>query len=139
MRPLFIIVIFCVLGIYIFNRPNIDQFILESQELQVERVTSSWRKTKGLSGRDFLDESAGMLFAYSEPDYYGIWMPKMKFAIDIIWFDELCRVVDFKENVVPESYPEIFKPKIQAYYILEVNAGFIKRHAVSVGSKASGC
>jgi uncharacterized membrane protein (UPF0127 family) len=92
-------------------------------------------KAKGLSHREFLREDEGMLFVYTEPSYYGFWMPDMFFALDIIWFNEHLVVVDITENVTPESYPEKFRPKVPAQYVLEVNSGYTKKYGITVGAK----
>ena len=138
----YIILIILGLGFYfyVFNKTDLEtrEFAIGDKLLQVELVKTEVQKTKGLSGRR-LAQNGGMLFVYSEPDYYSIWMPEMNFAIDIIWLDSRCKVVDIKENATPESYPEIFKPKEKASYILEVVAGFVFENNLTIGSQAQGC
>lgn len=87
----------------------------------------------GLSGRDKLDENAGLLFVHDGPGIYGIWMKDMRFPIDVIWLDEDYRVVDMAENVEPDSFPKIFEPSPPALYILEVNTGFAERNGIETG------
>jgi len=79
--------------------------------------------TRGLSGRENLDASTGLLFIFDQPDRYGFWMPDMYFPIDIIWIDADWRIVDIAESVPPDSYPKVFTPTTPALYVLEVNAG----------------
>lgn len=92
-------------------------------------------RTQGLSGRDFLEEGKGMLFVFPVDGYYSFWMKDMKFPIDIVWISKDGSVVDIQNEVSPETYPEYsFAPQDTARYVLELRAGFVKEHGVSVGS-----
>lgn len=101
----------------------------EVSKTQIEIAT-------GLSGRETLDEGKGMLFVYSEPDYYGYWMPNMNFALDIIWLSADFVVVDVTENVTPESFPQTFKPLLPAQYVLEVPSGYAQKMNINIGTQA---
>ena len=91
------------------------------------------KRIKGLSGRESLDEDAGLLFVYGEPGIYRIWMKDMNFPIDVIWFDQDYLVADMSRNIQPDSFPKIFKPLKPAKYILEVNAGFADKNGIKIG------
>jgi uncharacterized membrane protein (UPF0127 family) len=41
-------------------------------------------------------------------------------------------VVDIKENLKPETYPDVFRPNRESMYILEVPAGFVKTEGIKV-------
>lgn len=101
--------------------------------LKIEIADTPEKRILGLSGRDNLDESAGLLFVHNEPGIYGIWMKDMNFPIDVIWLDADYRVIDIARDVQPDSFPEIFEPSEQALYILEVNAGFAERNGIETG------
>ena len=105
--------------------------------LKIEIADTLEERIKGLSGRESLNENAGLLFVHSEPGIYGIWMKDMLFAIDVIWLDSEYRVVDMAHHVRPDSFPEIFEPSGLALYILEVNAGFAKRNGIEIGDALS--
>ena len=79
----------------------------------------------------------GMLFPFATNDAHAIWMRNMKFPIDIIWLDENLVVVDIKRDARPESYPEIFRPKSPARYVLEINATLSEVYNIKIGDKAS--
>jgi uncharacterized membrane protein (UPF0127 family) len=59
-------------------------------------------------------------------------MKEMKFPIDIIWVDKDFKVVSLKENITPETYPEVFYPEDQSLYVLETGAGFIQKHKIRI-------
>jgi uncharacterized membrane protein (UPF0127 family) len=106
---------------------------LSGNEISVEIVDTEELRTKGLGGREILEDNTGMFFVFNYSDKYGIWMKDMKFAIDILWIDEDGIIVDIKENISPETYPEVFYPSVKARYVLEVNEGFVKEKGVGVG------
>ncbi len=101
-------------------------FFLKKSETQTE-------KTKGLSGVIKMGENYGMLFIYNNPDKYGIWMKDMNFPIDIIWLDAEKKVIDIKENALPESFPNVFYPQSPATYIIELNAGTAEKEKINIG------
>ena len=103
-------------------------------ELEVARTPEE--QTRGLSGRESLAENAGMLFVYERPSLPGFWMKEMNFPIDIIWIGSDKRIVDISENIAPETFPQLFHPRVPAQYVLEVNAGWAKSHNISVGDQA---
>ena len=99
----------------------------------VEVVSSLSDRIKGLSGRESLRKESGMLFIFPESDFHGIWMKDMNFSIDIIWISEELQVVGLYEGVVPESYPEVFRPEAEALYVLEINAGEADKAKIKIG------
>ena len=117
--------------------PHAAHLSLSGAQLQVEIVDDRWSRIKGLSGRESLAASTGMLFEFDVSDHHGIWMKDMNFPIDIIWLDENLRVVHTESNVLPETFPTSFKPSHPARFVLEVNDGFVERYSVSVGDTAT--
>ena len=101
--------------------------------IAVEVANTSELRKKGLGGRQGIDDKSGMLFIFdtlTKPDF---WMKDMLFPIDIVFFDRNWNIVDIKENFTPETYPEIYTPKVKAKYAVEVQSSFTKRFEVAVG------
>ena len=99
-------------------------------------------RAKGLSGRSSLPELSGMLFVMEEPQNVDIWMKDMKFRIDILWILN-GTVVDMKENAPPplgiismDKLP-IYHSASRVDFVLEVAAGFSRRHEVRIGDHVS--
>ncbi len=86
----------------------------------------------GLMFRDKLGARAAMLFVFPREARHGIWMRNMRFPLDIIWISGSKRVVDFADCVPAESR-RTYCPAKAAKYVLEVNAGFIKRNRIKKG------
>lgn len=106
--------------------------------INVEVADTNDKRSRGLSGRDGLEENSGMLFVYPAKDSYRYWMKGMKFSIDFIWIDGN-RVVEVYENAQPpaanqsDSDLAIYTPKVPLDKILEVKAGFVRSHNIKVG------
>lgn len=94
--------------------------------------------TRGLSGQPSLGDDEGLLFVFPQKDFYPFWMKEMRFSIDILWLDEEGRVVEVSRQLTPDSYPQIFVPKVPVRYVLEVKAGWADRYGIREGKKVSG-
>lgn len=108
---------------------------IKGHVLELEIARTPEEHARGLSGRARLAENAGMLFVYEQPTLPGFWMKDMYFALDLIWIDAERRIVAVSSNIAPETYPEVFYPPSPVRYVLEVNAGWVKAHNVSVGDE----
>jgi len=102
----------------------------------IEIADTLLSRIEGLSNRVSLNPASGLLFIFPENGYHGIWMKEMKFSIDIIWFDENFVITHIKEDAKPESYPESFNPSDPSRYVLEINAGEVKKTGIKIWQKA---
>lgn len=121
---LFATIIFIV-GIFVIYGSHKPQYIvtLANKEFKVEIAQSPEELGKGLSGRDGLDDSTGLLFVFDKPDNYGFWMKEMNFPIDIIWISSENKIVHIEKALSPETFPKIYYPNSLSLYVLEINAG----------------
>ena len=103
--------------------------------IRVARTDAERRQ--GLSGTAKLDDSQAMILAFPGDNRWGVWMKDMRYPIDIIWLNESKWVVDVRRNVKPESYPTTYRPGIDARYVVEVKAGAVDRHRITIGSRAA--
>ncbi len=108
-------------------------------KFSIEIANTESAREKGLSGRDSLPEGAGMFFVFDSEQPLGFWMPDMKFPIDMIFLDSAYKIVDINENAQPcetrEQCPT-FVSKKPAKYVLEVNAGLVRKNNIKVGDRA---
>jgi hypothetical protein len=98
----------------------------------VEVAQTEAEKIRGLSGREGLAPGRGILFVYEAPARPLIWMRGMRFPLDILWIRD-GRVVDLVTGAKPPApgeAPQVFSPREEVHYVLEVPAGFAKRHGV---------
>lgn len=108
---------------------------LEHVFLDIEIADGPQEQIKGLSGRNSLCETCGMLFVYKEPQIREFWMKGMKFPLDMIFIRD-GKVVEIAENA-PALVPGFPIPKmrsqVEADMVLEVNAGFAAKAGIKVG------
>ncbi|MBI2327157.1 DUF192 domain-containing protein [Candidatus Curtissbacteria bacterium] len=110
--------------------------------ISAQVASSASDHRKGLSEKDSLPINEGMLFVFDQKGAYGFWMKDVKFAIDIIWIGEDKAIVDIAEGIAPEPGRRdeeltVFKPRAEARYVLEINAGLSKLHGLQIGDKVS--
>lgn len=103
--------------------------------LVLERVSTPEAIVQGLSGRESMPHNHGMLFIFSEPGKHCFWMKDMNFPLDMIWINADKEVIDIREDIQPDSYPQSFCPDQPALYVLEVNAGVADKAYLTPGSK----
>lgn len=109
------------------------------QRLTVDLAKTSSQWQEGLSGRASMVADHGMLFVFDHPDLWQFWMHGMEFPLDIIWFDGNRSVVYFVQDLqtCPVNGCQTYSPPTAALYALEVNAGFVAAHNVSLGDTFS--
>ncbi len=83
-------------------------------------------------GISFLPEERGMWFAMPTRQNHSFWMKGVLIPLDMIFVDEDAKVVGILEDVPPLSTAarSVGRP---SRYVLEVNAGWARRHNVKVG------
>lgn len=104
------------------------------QTFQVECVVSPEAIKRGLSGRDKLE--GGMLFIFPDLTLHTMWMPEMKFPLDVVWLDEQLSVVHISYGLTPcrtradcPSYPSVYSTK----YAIEMVAGQAAANGFRIG------
>ncbi|MFH0928028.1 MAG: DUF192 domain-containing protein [bacterium] len=108
-------------------------FMKNGELVQVYIPTNEKASTLGLGKRSVLPEDYGMLWRF-EPGFKPSFVMKgMRFPLDFIWIDQ-GKVVEVTENVVPSSTAKIV-PTNGVTEVLEVNAGYVKRHNVLIGDE----
>ena len=104
------------------------------------------KRNRGLMFRESLGEGEGMIFVFEQPGEYAFWMQNCRISLDIIWLDRSFRILSMAESVPPcrlpgceppcasnqcPSYPPA--PGTSAKYVVELAAGFAKRHGLKNG------
>ncbi|NCN58837.1 hypothetical protein COW99_03555 [Candidatus Roizmanbacteria bacterium CG22_combo_CG10-13_8_21_14_all_38_20] len=110
------------------------------EQLEVEIMQTLEDQKQGLSGRSTLPQNHGMLFVYSNPAIYKFWMKDMLFPIDIIWIsngkviETIANIPPPEQNVDINQLP-IYSPTKPVTGVLEVNAGYVKKHNIITGDQ----
>lgn len=119
------------------NLAHVTAYVIfaDGWRVDVEVAATDEARARGLMFRDALREEEGMLFAFDVPRRYGFWMKNVRIPLDIIWLDARRRVVWIVEEAPPcaaDPCPT-YLPRVEASYVLEVAAGFVRRHGVAAG------
>ena len=132
-----IIILAIFTGYFLFQQRTSNRISIDGVVLNVDLATTSAEQQQGLSGRDSMAQDHGMLFVFHSEDYWSFWMFEMRFPLDMIWFNSSRQAVFFEQNLPPcgPSVCQVFTPPVKAMYVLEVNAGFIAAHQISLGDK----
>jgi uncharacterized membrane protein (UPF0127 family) len=100
-----------------------QELVATSVELAMTRTS----RRRGLLGRDALDTSAAMLLAPCAAVHTAF----MRFAIDVVFIDRAGRAVKTVGDVRPWRMALAFG----AYAVIEMAAGTLQRHPVSIGDR----
>ena len=85
--------------------------------------------------REKITDQEGMVFLFDQLDFHSFWMKNCRVSLDIVWLDELWRVVHLETNLPPckkDPCPS-YAPMQTARYVLEVQGGLAAREGVKVG------
>jgi len=143
MMFLFFVAIFVVLFVIAnyflpFNKTPVT-LISGRKEVNViaEIADNPISQAKGLMFRESLKENEGMIFIFSGNEKRTFWMKNTLIPLDIIFVSSDMTIVDIKENFEPcqEFSCPSYTSKAGAKYVLEVNAGFVKKHNIKIGDR----
>lgn len=133
-------------GVLIFNFGDIgqvrtDKVTINGTTFLVELAQTDNQRSKGLAGRQMLEERTGMLFLIPEnqKETVTFWMKDMEMPIDIIWIAD-DTIVQIDHNVQPEpgvadEYMKQYSSIIAPDTVLEIGAGESKRYGLAVGQE----
>ncbi len=107
----------------------------------VDLADTPEKRFQGLSGREILEEGAGMLFVFQEERQHTFWMKDMRFPLDMIWITAECTIADIIADV-PNPPPDqkngalpIYSPSAPGTLVLELNAGVAAASRLQTGDQ----
>lgn len=106
----------------------------ETHEFEVELAETNAERAQGLMFRRSLEEGTGMLFLYPRSRRISMWMKNTFIPLDIIFIDEVGRIVRIAQRTIPESTASISSGG-PAKAVLEVNAGVTQRLGIDEGDQ----
>ena len=85
---------------------------------------------RGLMFQESLPPNSGMLFVFPNSEKQRLWMKNTFIPLDMIHINEEKQIVGIVENAKPhDKRPRSVEEP--ALYVLEVNAGFVKRKGIN--------
>ena len=116
---------------------------IDGSRFDVEIADTPEERSRGLSGRESLPDSSGMLFVYRQSRVPSFWMKDMLIPLDFVWIGEECSVVDLHTDVPPPapgtssaSLPT-YRPGSPVKYVLEINAGKVGELGIEIGDRVT--
>ena len=111
----------------------------DTLRLALQLAVSDEQKTMGLMERRRLGDDAGMLFVYdsTQPPDAGFWMYRTRIPLDIAFLDSggvvrAVRSMTPCPSTIARACPT-YTPGVPYRYALEVNAGFLAQHGITIG------
>lgn len=100
--------------------------------IDIELARDEMSRARGLMWRRSLGENEGMLFIMEAQEVQSFWMLNTYIPLDILFVDEQKQIVTIRSNTAPQSLQPVTSDK-PALYVVEVNAGFCKKHGIETG------
>ena len=103
----------------------------------VEVADTSDKMTKGLMHREHLSTDSGMIFVFDEnhPQPIAMWMKNTLISLDMLFLDENKTIIAIYQNAEPLSLKTIRPTLKPSAYVIELNAGEVKKHGIKLGDK----
>jgi uncharacterized membrane protein (UPF0127 family) len=110
---------------------------IDKHEITVDIAKTAQERVRGLSGRDAICETCGMIFVFDDMDVRHFWMKEMVFDIDVVWITD-DRIIGLTEHVSHSGQERsVFVSPGPVNRVLELPAGYIADHGISVGQKVT--
>jgi uncharacterized protein len=103
-------------------------------QLEVELATTADQQERGLMYRTQMPENSGMLFPFGAPSVHTFWMHNTCIPLDMLFIAEDGFITGILENV-PTLNDAARSIPCPVSYVLEVNAGWSRRHGVAPGQR----
>lgn len=105
-------------------------------EVAVEIADKDKDRMRGLMYRTAMGPDQGMLFVFEEDQVSKFWMKNTCIPLDMLFIAEDGTIVGIEENT-PTLSLDTFTANCEGRYVLEVNAGWARKHGIKAGQKAA--
>jgi uncharacterized membrane protein (UPF0127 family) len=106
----------------------------KSVAVKVEIAEKNPDRMRGLMYRTEMAEDHGMIFRFEARDVQSFWMRNTCIPLDMLFIDDDGTIVGIEENV-PTLNDETYSCGCRSKYVLELNAGWSRRHGVVAGQR----
>lgn len=107
-----------------------------SDVVLLEVAATTEERSLGLMNRDSLDENRGMVFVFRPSQKVTFWMRNTFISLDMIFIDN-GKIVKIIENAKVNQIEELYPSDVPVTEVVEVNAGYAKKHNLAVGDLVS--
>ncbi|HVY44304.1 MAG TPA: DUF192 domain-containing protein [Minicystis sp.] len=104
------------------------------ETVNVEVAENDHDRQRGLMFRTSMPEDHGMIFLFDRKDDHAFWMHNTCIPLDMLFLDDDGLIVGIEENT-PTMSDDTFQVGCGSKYVLELNAGWTRRHGIVAGQK----
>jgi len=103
----------------------------------VEIADTKEKQTRGLMYRTHLKIDSGMIFVFgnTHPQPIAMWMKNTYIPLDMLFLDESKTIIGIAQNTEPLNLKIIQPTTKPSTYVIELNAGEVKKHNIKLGDK----
>ncbi|WP_437751145.1 DUF192 domain-containing protein [Sorangium sp. So ce1389] len=106
----------------------------KAPDVVVEVARREKERARGLMYRKSMPENRGMIFVFEQRSNHAFWMHNTCIQLDMLFIDSDGTIVGIEENT-PTLNDSTFEVGCPSTYVLELNAGWARRHGVVAGQK----
>jgi len=106
----------------------------KGETVTLEIAQREHERARGLMYRKQMAEDRGMIFLFEQKDVHHFWMHNTCIPLDMLFVDDDGTIVGIEENA-PTMNDSTFSVPCPSRYVIEVNAGYCRRHGVRAGQK----
>lgn len=119
-----------------FDRAKLSIHTVDGRKItfSVELAIDDAQRMHGLMYRKNMPADHGMLFDFGESRLVTMWMKNTVLPLDMLFIDEKGVTQTVREHAVPFS-EELISSGGDVRYVLELNAGTLKRLGIRAGSR----
>ncbi|EYF07953.1 DUF192 domain-containing protein [Chondromyces apiculatus] len=107
---------------------------VSAPDVAVEVAETDPHRTRGLMYRKSMPENQGMIFVFEGRENHTFWMRNTCIQLDMLFIDADGTIVGIEENTTTMT-DRTFQVGCPSTYVLELNAGWTRKHGVKPGQK----
>lgn len=135
-KPLLAIFLGLLLSAPLRAEMPVGQLTVSGHKLTVEIAHTEVARSKGLMFRQSMGVNDGMLFVFSRPGNYSMWMMNTDIPLSVAFVDEQGSILNI-ENMAPRT-ANAHRSAGAAKYAIETNLGWFAQRKVKAGDRVLG-
>ena len=136
----FISIFFLLIGLQVANASAFDgpriSLEISGHSLSAEVAHTQLSRSQGLMYRESLEENSGMLFVFTDANYYSMWMKDTYIPLSVAFIDEQGIILNI-EDMQPDTRTA-HDSEGMAKYALEMKKGWFAARKIAAGARVIG-
>jgi uncharacterized protein len=134
-----LVILLVSVSLFLGGPKESDLIIVEfpnGKTMETEVASTPEKLLFGMAFREGLPADTGMLYIFESTGLHRVRTKQFRIPVDMLWIDESHHVVQILEQVPPcaqDPCPLYGPPPEPIRYLIETNAGYIRREGIAVG------